>query len=122
MGVLTRVLTVRSVTLVAFETMLIVVSIAAAAMVRFGERAPAFVFDADNLLKFVIVAVVLQGCLYYADLYDVRTLGDRRETFVRLVQALAAASFLLAGLYYALPALIISAAASSSLPLSFSSS
>ena len=107
MGVLTRVLTVRSVTLVAFETMLIVGAIASAAFVRFGERAPNFVFGGDGIGKFLIVAVVLQGCLYYADLYDVRTLADRREMFVKLVQALAAASFLLAGLYYLLPSLII---------------
>jgi sugar transferase (PEP-CTERM system associated) len=107
MGVLTRVLTVRSVTLVAFETILIVASIAAAAFVRFGVRAPEFVFAGNGLFKFLIVAVVLQACLYYADLYDVRTLSDRREMFVRLVQALAAASFLLAALYYALPSLVI---------------
>src|SRR5688572_15489080 len=107
MGVLTRVLTVRSVTLVAFETVLIVLAIASAAFVRFGERAPEFVFAGNGLFKFFLVAVVLQGCLYYADLYDVRKLADRQELFVRLVQALAASSFLLAGLYYALPSLVI---------------
>ena len=107
MGVLTRVLTVRSVTLVVFESTLIVAAIASAAFVRFEDRAPEFFFAGDGILRLLIVAGVLQACLYYADLYDVRTLGDRREMFVRLVQALAAASFLLAALYYVLPALII---------------
>jgi len=97
----------RSVTLVAFETMLIVAAIASAAFLRFGERAPEFIVTGDGIWKFLIVAGVLQGCLYYADLYNIRTLGDRRELFVRIVQALAAASFLLAGLYYLLPSLII---------------
>src|SRR5688572_32354857 len=107
MGVLSRVLTVRSVTLVAFEAMLIVAAIAAAAFVRFEARAPEFIIDGDGMLKGLIVAMIVQGCLYCADLYDVRTLTDRRELFVRLVHALAAASFLLAALYYLFPSLVI---------------
>lgn len=107
MRVLTRVFTGRSATLVAFETMLIAGAIASAAFVRFGERAPEFIVTGDGLFKFLLVAGVLQGCLYYADLYNIRTLGDRRELFVRLVQALAAASFVLAALYYWFPSLII---------------
>lgn len=107
MRLLTRVFTGRSVTLVAFETMLIAGAIASAAFVRFGARAPEFIVTGDGLFKFLLVAGVLQGCLYYADLYDIRTLGDRRELFVRLVQALAAASFVLAALYYWFPSLVI---------------
>ena len=107
MRVFTRALTFRSVTLVAFETVLIVAAVAGAVMVRFGPRSPEFVLTGDAFVKFLIVAGVLQACLYYGDLYDVRTLADRREMFVRLAQALAAASFLLAGLYYALPSLVI---------------
>ena len=97
----------RSVTLVAFETMLIVATIASAAFVRLGERAPEFIAADDGLFKLLLVAGVLQGCLYYADLYNIRTLGDRRELFVRLVQALAAASFVLAALYYWFPSWVI---------------
>jgi sugar transferase (PEP-CTERM system associated) len=107
MRVLVRVLTGRSVALAAFETMLIVVAITAAAFIRFGGRAPEFIVVDDGIFKILIVAAVLQACLYYADLYDVRTLADRRELFVRLVQALAAASFVLSGVYYLLPSLII---------------
>jgi sugar transferase (PEP-CTERM system associated) len=107
MRVFSRVLTVRSVTLVAFETVLIVGAIACAAFVRFGDNAAEFMFTDDGLYKFLLVAGVLQVSLYYADLYNVRTLGDRRELFVRLVQALAAASFILAALYYWFPTWII---------------
>ncbi len=107
MRVLTRVFTGRSATLVAFETMLIVAAIASAMFFRLGERASEIIVTGDGIFKLLIVAGVLQGCLYYADLYNIRTLSDRRELFVRLVQALAAASFLLAGLYYVLPSLII---------------
>ena len=104
---ITRVLTGRSVGLVAFETILIVSVIVSAAFVRFGGSAPAFIADGDGLMRFFVVAAVLQGCLYYADLYNIRTIADRRELFVRFVQAIAAGSFLLAGLYYVLPQLII---------------
>jgi len=107
MGVLSRALTLRAVTLVAFETFAISSAIAVGTFVRFGWRAPDFIFADGGLVRFLLVAGVLQACLYYADLYDVRTISDRRELFVRLVQALAAASFALAGLYYWLPDLVI---------------
>lgn len=46
-------------------------------------------------------------CLYYADLYNPKVISDRRELFVRTVQALGATSFILAALYYWVPALVI---------------
>src|SRR5687768_1347444 len=107
MRIFSRFLTARSVTLVAFETIVIVAAIGAAAFVRFGRRAPEFIIANDGIFKFLLVAGVLQTCLYYADLYNVRTLSDRRDLFVRLVQALAASSFVVAALYYWFPGLII---------------
>jgi sugar transferase (PEP-CTERM system associated) len=41
--------------------------------------------------------------MYYADLYDVRVIADRRELFTRLVQALATTSFALAAIYFWFP-------------------
>ena len=79
MRILSRVLTVRTITLVAFETLLIVAAIETAVFIRFGARALEVMIANDSLLKFLLVAGVLQTCLYYADLYDIRTLGDRRE-------------------------------------------
>jgi sugar transferase (PEP-CTERM system associated) len=107
MRAITRVLTGRSVGLVLFETILIVTVIVSAAFVRFGAAAPAFIVAGDGIVRFLVVAAVLQACLYYGDLYDIRTLADRREMFARFVQAIAVGSFLLAGLYYIAPALII---------------
>ena len=107
MRILTRVLTARTLTLVAFETLLILAAIEMALFVRFGARPFESMIARDSIVKFLLVAGVLQACLYYADLYDIRTLGDRRELFVRLVQALAAASFVLAGVYYWFPDLVI---------------
>jgi sugar transferase (PEP-CTERM system associated) len=66
------------------------------------------VAQADGLpLKIGLVVVVVQLSLYYAELYDLRVLGERRDTFVRLVRALATASFALAVAYYWFPALVI---------------
>jgi sugar transferase (PEP-CTERM system associated) len=104
---LTGRVTLRSITLVAFETVLIVSAIATAAYVRFGSRFSEGFLEENGILKTVIVAVILQGCLYFADLYDLRVLADRRELFIRLVHALASTSFLLAALYYWFPSLII---------------
>jgi sugar transferase (PEP-CTERM system associated) len=46
-------------------------------------------------------------CLYYADLYDLRLVGDRRELFVRALQALGATSLILAALYFWFPGMVI---------------
>ena len=48
-----------------------------------------------------------QLSLYYAELYDLRVVADRRELIVRVLQALGAASLVLALAYYILPTLII---------------
>ena len=77
------------------------------AYVRLGEWMWVVVANENGLAKTLLVAGVTQMCLYYADLYDLRRLSDRRELFIRLAQALAAASFALAVLYYWFPALVI---------------
>ena len=52
----------------------------------------------DHILrKAALIALVTQLCLYFADLYDFRVITDRRELFVRAVQALGATSLILAG-------------------------
>ena len=100
-------LSVRTVTLVAFDTALIAAAVAFGARVRLGDEAWSILLTPDGTLRTLLVACVAQGCLYYADLYDLRLLSDRREMFVRIVYALAAASFALATVYYWFPALII---------------
>jgi len=96
----------RMVVLAAFETLLIVLAVAVAAYVRLGGSAWN-VFNDNGLAKTLLLAGVAQACLYYADLYDLRLVTDQRELFIRLLQALGSASFILAAVYFWFPAMII---------------
>jgi len=100
-------LTLRSLTLVVFETVLIVAAVAVAAYLRLGDWAWVILVNEHGATKTLLAAGVAQACLYYADLYDLRLASDRPELFVRIVQALGAASFILAVVYFWFPALII---------------
>jgi len=98
--------TSRNLGLVAIEHVLIVLAVAVAAVLRLG------LWDADLLggglvWRACLIALVLQVCLHYRDLYDLRTLTDRRDVVVGLLQALGTASLVLALLYYWIPDLII---------------
>jgi sugar transferase (PEP-CTERM system associated) len=97
----------RALALIAFETVLLLAAVAVAAYVRLGEDAWSLLAPGDGGGKAVLVVAVTQCCLYYADLYDLRLLSDRRELFVRILHALASASLLLAALYYWFPTLVI---------------
>lgn len=100
--------TTRTLALIVFEHVLIVAAVAASAWLRLGdERTWALFAFEHGLLKAMLVAVTCQISLYYADLYDLRLLSDRRELFVRIVQALGVTSFLLAAIYYWLPDLVL---------------
>jgi sugar transferase (PEP-CTERM system associated) len=94
----------RTVLLIGVEYTLIVMSILIATVVRFGFAD----MSLDGVLwRASLIAVVLHVCLHCVDLYDVRTLADRRDLFTRLLSALGAASLILAALYYWVPTLII---------------
>ncbi len=98
---------VRTLCLIAVEHLVIVIAVYAAAAIRFGL--PGAVDDPAHeiLWRASLIGLVLQICLHYSDLYDFRTLTDRRELLVGLIQALGAASLVLALLYYWIPDLII---------------
>ncbi len=96
----------RTLLLVGTEHLLIVLAVAAAAIVRVGPAETHFLND-GLLWRAVIIALVLQVCLHYGDLYDLRTLGDRRDLVTGLVQALGSASLILAVLYFWIPRLVI---------------
>lgn len=100
-------LTRRSMALVVFETILIVSAVGVAAYVRLGEWAWQIMSEEHGVPKALLIAGVCQVCLYYSELYDLRLVSDRRELFVRIVQALASASFILAALYFWFPALVM---------------
>ena len=100
-------LTGRVLALVTFETTLIMASVAIAAYIRLGDGLWELAVDEQGIAKALIIAGVCQTCLYYTDLYDLRQIADRRDLFLRLVHALAAASLVLAVIYFWFPALII---------------
>ncbi len=97
----------RSIALIACETALIVGAVCLGALIRLGGGAWDLLFVQGDIVKALIIAVVCQVCLYYANLYELKIVSDRRGLFVGVVQALSATSFLLAALYFWLPSLII---------------
>ena len=99
---------VRPFALIACETLLIVSAIATSAYLRLGlDGWASFFFQNGGLGKALLITGICQLSLYYCDLYDLRTSGDRRDVFVRLLQALGATSIILALIYFWFPSLII---------------
>ena len=100
-------ITRRSLTLVVFETLLIVAAVSLGALIRLGGDAWGMLLHESGFAKALLIAFVCQISLYYADLYELRATSDRRELFIGIVQALSATSFLLAAIYFWFPSLII---------------
>ena len=65
--------------LVAAEGVLIMTAIAVAAYVRLGDWMWTVMTEEHGIPKALLVAAVCQVCLYYADLYEVRRVADRRR-------------------------------------------
>jgi sugar transferase (PEP-CTERM system associated) len=100
MQVFNRNVSVRSLTVFAFEVFLISGSMAIAASVHGGSA------DA-TLWKIAVVTALCQLCFYYNDLYDLTVVASNRELVVRLLQAAGAAAIVLAVLAFAAPSLIL---------------
>jgi sugar transferase (PEP-CTERM system associated) len=99
--------TSRGFSLVFAESALIIGAIWLAAYIRFGEWIWIVMAEENGLPKSLLIAAVCQLCLYYTDSYDFRRIVDRRDLFVRVTQALGAASFILAVIYFWFPAAMI---------------
>lgn len=98
----------RAVALVVFEGVLLVAAVAIATYLRLGGEGTLYIYlHQSGFWKAALIAGVVQTSLYYADLYDLSLVTDRRELFVRLVQALGGASLALAAVYYWFPSLVI---------------
>ena len=97
----------RSVALIVFETLLIATAVALGAFLRLGSDARILLLEENGLQRILLIAFVCQTCLYYADLYDLRVVSDRRELFIRIIQALSVASFVLGAVYFWFPSLVI---------------
>jgi sugar transferase (PEP-CTERM system associated) len=97
----------RTIVLILFETALILGAIVVAAWVRLGDNVGRLIAEEHLVGKGLFIALVCQTCLYYAELYDLRMVRDRRELFARILQALGAASLVLALVYFFVPGLVI---------------
>ena len=98
----------RSIALAACETAFIMAAVAIAAVVRLGtEDAVELFLNEGGVFKTLLVVAIAQISMYYADLYDLRIVADRRELFTRLIQALATTSFALAAIYFWFPATML---------------
>jgi sugar transferase (PEP-CTERM system associated) len=93
--------------LLAFEGLLILLAIGLAAYLRLGDLVWYVIVNEHGGLKALLLAGVTLVCLYYADLYDLRTVSETRELFTRMLQALGAASLILGAIYFWFPGAII---------------
>ncbi len=57
--------------------------------------------------KALLIVALVQLCLYYFDLYDLRIFRSNLELAIRLLQSLGVSSILLAAIYYLFPVVII---------------
>jgi sugar transferase (PEP-CTERM system associated) len=101
MQVFNRYVSARSLTVFGGELLLIFGSVALAASLQNTPDTP------GNLWRIALVTLVCQLCLYYNDFYDLTIMQSNRELVVRLLQAVGAASIVLAALYFTMPALMI---------------
>jgi sugar transferase (PEP-CTERM system associated) len=101
MQLFNRYVSTRSLTVFAGELLLIFGSVALAATLQQTTDV------AGSLWKIAFVTVICQLCLYYNDFYDLTLVQSNRELVVRLLQAVGAASIVLAALYFTVPALMI---------------
>src|SRR5687768_11720603 len=104
-GVLMRRVTWRSTSLIICESALIVGAVAFVAYLRLGPRGLELL--SNEPFKPLLIVLVAMVCLYWADLYDFRIILDRRELFVRSIQAVGAASLILATTYFWFPDLVV---------------
>lgn len=101
-------LSTRTPLLMMLETAMIILAVTMAASVRLGAEAGLGVITTlPGLGRAGIVAAVCQLCLFFADMYDLRLVADRRELFVRLLRSLAATTMILAAVYFWFPSLIV---------------
>jgi sugar transferase (PEP-CTERM system associated) len=86
------------------ENVLIMLGLWAVISYRLAGNSTLLVASQATLMaKAFFVTVICQFCLYYADIYDLRSIGSRIEILMRVMQALGAAALILATLFWVLP-------------------
>jgi len=107
MQVFNRNVSVRGLTVFAFEVVLISGSMALAAGLHGAFTADGPTALGPMLWKIALVTALCQLCFYYNDLYDLNIVQSNRELVVRLLQATGAAAIVLAAACLAAPSLIL---------------
>jgi sugar transferase (PEP-CTERM system associated) len=103
--ILGRYVPIKIVILAITESVLIVLSIAIAFWIRFGNLTDTFWYLSQpyTAVQMAIIVLVCWVCLYYSDMYDLQIVARRSELVVHLMQALGTAGLILALLYYLSP-------------------
>jgi sugar transferase (PEP-CTERM system associated) len=96
----------RSAVLFLVESLLLLLTLLVAGAIRAPLDGMRFAPE-PLLVKGLVAVVVLQFCLYYAELYDDRALRSRTEFFLHLGRCFVLATVALALVYYVFPAVRI---------------
>jgi sugar transferase (PEP-CTERM system associated) len=97
----------RPFVLVAGETVLLVAAVVISSMVVAGSYAWELLTDDTAVLRVLLIVLVCQICLHYADLYDMRTIAGRADLVRRLLRAIGATSLILGIAYWLFPLLVV---------------
>ena len=97
----------RSFILVAGETALLVGAVVISSILIGGSQAWELVTDNTAVFRVLLIVLVCQLCLHYADLYDLRTITTKRDLVSRLMQAIGATSLILGIAYWLFPLLVV---------------
>jgi FlaA1/EpsC-like NDP-sugar epimerase len=89
------------------ESLIVITAVLLSAVMRLSVGNPIV----ENSLPYVpdalLIALMCQICMYYADLYDFRAALSSSKLFIKLLQSLATATVVLAMLFYLVPSAII---------------
>jgi sugar transferase (PEP-CTERM system associated) len=97
----------RSFVLVAGETALLAAAVVISSALMGGPQAWDLLADNTAILRVLLIVVVCQLCLHYADLYDLRTITTKRDFMSRLMRAIGATSLILGIAYWLFPLLVV---------------
>jgi sugar transferase (PEP-CTERM system associated) len=97
----------RSFILVAGETVLLVGAVVTASIVIAGSYAWEMLTDNTAIFRVLLIVLVCQVCLHYSDLYDLRTIENKKDLARRVLQAIGATSLILGIGYWLFPLLVV---------------
>jgi len=97
----------RSMTLMVCESVFLTAAVSLSTHLLASDRVSPIFNSASLFWKSVLIALVCQLCLYYADVNELGVTADRRELLARILKALGGSSIILAALYFWFPRLVI---------------